>query len=88
MRELQRVVQGLSKDVENYQDFIRPICEIAGAFLGSMPLLIHLVRCPKAENLPRCFIEKSHRLPDLLCFQCPKIGAPGNSPFPVGRPEN
>ena len=38
MRDLQRVVQGLSKDVENYQDFIRPICEIAGAFLGSTPL--------------------------------------------------
>ena len=50
--------------------------------------LIHLIRCPKAENLPRCFIEKSHRLLDLLCFHCPEIGAPGNSPFPVGRAEN
>ena len=38
MPELQRVVRGLSKDVENYQDFTRPICEIAGAFLGSTPL--------------------------------------------------
>jgi hypothetical protein len=38
MRKLRRVVQGLSKDVENYQDSIRPICEIAGAFLGSTPL--------------------------------------------------
>jgi hypothetical protein len=34
MRELQRVVQGLSKYVKNYKDFIRPICEIAGASLG------------------------------------------------------
>lgn len=38
MGKLQRVVQGLSKDVENYQDFIRPICEIAGAFIGSTAL--------------------------------------------------
>jgi len=38
MRKLQRVVQGLSNDVENHQDFIRPICEIAEAFLGSTPL--------------------------------------------------
>jgi hypothetical protein len=38
IRELRRVVQRPSKDVENYQDFIRPICEIAGAFLGSTPL--------------------------------------------------
>jgi type II secretory pathway component PulJ len=38
MRELQRVVQGLSKDVETYGDLIRPLCEIAGAFLGSTPL--------------------------------------------------
>ena len=38
MRELHRVVQGLSNDVENHQDFIRPICEIAGAFLGSTAL--------------------------------------------------
>jgi hypothetical protein len=34
MRELQRVVQGLSKDVENYQDFIRPIARSLGLSLG------------------------------------------------------
>ena len=50
--------------------------------------LIHLIRCPKAENLPRCFIEKSHRLPDRLCCHCPEVGAPGNSPFQAGRAEN
>src|SRR5271155_4573115 len=42
----------------------------------------------KAENLPRCLIEKSHRLLDRLCFHCPVIGAPGNNPFPAGRAEN
>ena len=88
IRELRRVVQDLSKDVENYQGLCTPHLRDRWGFPWVDAALIHLIRCPKAENLPRCLIEKSHRLLDLLCFHCPEIGAPGNSRFPAGRAEN
>ena len=55
MREPRRVVQGLSKDVENYQDFIRPICEIAWDFPWVDAALIHLIRCPESRECAAMF---------------------------------